>query len=951
MAGAVDGHNTAPAPASSAWCEWKAREPAAAAAGVGPAPGDGRRGGLLQRLHAAVSSALYRFFLGLGCLVADRPAATMACCLLLTGLCCTGFARLREESRPEYLYTPQNAESFAHRAFYEENFPYGSHNMQVYVIPAAGTDGVLSQPALQALLELHAELVDTEVEHNGETWGFADLCDKVEAGRCFNTSILQEWGFDSAAIAGDANILQTVNSMDRAEAELLMATVITAARGLLVTYIIAFGTADEEPTGERVDKATATAVLMAMHETLNRFPKNVIAASAQSQAYLDQEANRALDGDMVNMVLGYAALNTFTSVSFLRRNAAHNLTFSGMLSMMSIAMALASAYGTAILLGVPFSQAVAILPFILVGLGVDDAFVIVGEMRNVDPHLEMPVRKRISRSLARSGVAILATSFTDFFAFVSGVGSAVPAIRHASVYAAFGAFFDFFYQVTFFVAGLVYKGRANEKRICFPLPCIKMSDAAMETRMCSGGKKYDPDAPLPLEFFARRVLAPAVLHPIGKAVVLLVGVALTAVAAWQVPDVYTDFNYEWFAPSDSPLQAAFEVRDNVFEGPVGAAMIVTKQADIMAPERQRQLLSLVREARESDFVRTYFSWFEDFHADVLEPAKAVGGADALLQDPVAFYTAVCQYDLSRKTRAGISWGVNGARLASCLDRNLADAAALIADPPILASKALELYTIEDGTADTQTSNMEKAKAFAGEALSEFDAFAYHYSFLIYESYPVFRVEILKNVSIACACVFAVTLVMLANVASAIQVFLCVIAVDTWLVGFMGMVGLTYNAVTCINIVFAVGIAVDYTMHITHAFLHAHGTRQERAREALHTMGPSVMNGALSTLIGVMATAGSSAYVFRVFFLMMMATTMGAAFFGLAFVPALLSLVGSGISGGGGSAVTGGAASGGTGASPTHGDIPPGADEATKKSTAAAAADEAGDAGLIAAAAS
>jgi len=40
-----------------------------------------------------------------------------------------------------------------------------------------------------------------------------------------------------------------------------------------------------------------------------------------------------------------------------------------------------------------------------------------------------------------------------------------------------------------------------------------------------------------------------------------------------------------------------------------------------------------------------------------------------------------------------------------------------------------------------------------------------------------------------------------------------------------MVGLTYNAVTCLNIVFAVGIAVDYTMHITHSFLNATGTRQ------------------------------------------------------------------------------------------------------------------------------
>lgn len=44
------------------------------------------------------------------------------------------------------------------------------------------------------------------------------------------------------------------------------------------------------------------------------------------------------------------------------------------------------------LLGAPFSQAVAMLPFILVGLGVDDAFVIVGEIRNVDPHLVLPVK-------------------------------------------------------------------------------------------------------------------------------------------------------------------------------------------------------------------------------------------------------------------------------------------------------------------------------------------------------------------------------------------------------------------------------------------------------------------------------------------------------------------------------------------------------------------------------
>ena len=209
---------------------------------------------------------------------------------------------------------------------------------------------------------------------------------------------------------------------------------------------------------------------------------------------------------------------------------------------------------------------------------------------------------------------------TDFLAFMAGIGSAVPAIRHASLYAAFGAVFDFFYQVTFFVAGLVYKGRTQEAQREFPLCCLpvgnpacdphsllclvlahtcaasQVSDAAKDTVCISyPGKpprKYDPGAPLPMEVVARS-LAHAVLHPIGRLLVIATGIAVTAVAAWQVPmrlavlllhvricaafpnsllcqferyydathccrlqvpKVETNFNYEWFAAQDSPIR-------------------------------------------------------------------------------------------------------------------------------------------------------------------------------------------------------------------------------------------------------------------------------------------------------------------------------------------------------------------------------------------------------------
>lgn len=860
--------------------------------------------GILQRMHCAVAESLYRFFFGLGCFVADRPALTISGCLLLTAACCTGFAFITEETRPEYLYTPQDAESFAHRSFFEEHVPTWSRVMYVYVQPTAASVDLLSNEALLTLLDLHNSLTEASVEHDGRTISFTDSCTLVGPNQCYNNSVLETWDYSGAAIERDGDTRATLNARnpDLKAALLLMNPEVDSERKIVgvgawaMTFVIGYSV-------EEGSESAATALLLKMHDIVSRFSRDSITASSQSPEYLDQESDRALSEDLFNMTLGYIALSLFTSLSFFRRNPLHNLSFNGLISMLSIAMALASAYGMASLIGAPFSQAVAILPFILVGLGVDDAFVIVGEMRNVDPHLVLPVKERISKSLAHSGAAILVTSLTDFCAFISGVGSAVPAIRHASTYAALGAVFDFVYQVTVFVAGLVYKGRAVEARASFPLTCLPVSDVSAETRQCSGSppKKYDPEAPLPMETLANRVLAPAVLHPVGKVIVLLVGVALTAVAAWQVPKVETDFNYEWFAPPDSPLKEAFQMRDTHFGGPLGAAHVVTTQGDYLRPESQQQLLQLGETIKNDPFVATYFSWFEGFNAKVLQLSKAASGTD-LSQSPADFYAALCEYDRRNLTRGAIAWGVDGTRVESCLDRDLTDGDALVADPPILATR-FDIILILDGTATAAVDTMNQVKRYAGE-LSEFSAFAYHYSFLIYEGYAVFKAETLKNVGIACACVFVVTLVMLADLISAVQVFLCVLAVDVCLVGFMGMVGLTYNAVTCLNIVFAVGIAVDYTMHITHSFLNATGTRQERARAALHTMGPSVVNGALSTLIGVLATAGSSAYVFRVFFLMMTATTVAGAFFGLAFMPALLSLVGSSVSAGEGAGAHG-----------------------------------------------
>jgi Niemann-Pick C1 protein len=71
----------------------------------------------------------------------------------------------------------------------------------------------------------------------------------------------------------------------------------------------------------------------------------------------------------------------------------------------------------------------------------------------VQPYsLDLPTK--IGKTLATAGASITVTSLTDIFAFIIGSNTTLPALRNFCFYAAFGILFDFFFQVTWFVAWL-----------------------------------------------------------------------------------------------------------------------------------------------------------------------------------------------------------------------------------------------------------------------------------------------------------------------------------------------------------------------------------------------------------------------------------------------------------------------------------------------------------------
>ena len=76
-------------------------------------------------------------------------------------------------------------------------------------------------------------------------------------------------------------------------------------------------------------------------------------------------------------------------------------------------------------------------------------------------------------------------------------------------------------------------------------------------------------------------------------------------------------------------------------------------------------------------------------------------------------------------------------------------------------------------------------------------------------------------------------------------------------------GVTINVVSYFILVLAIGLLVDFLMHILLRYYESNGTtRHEKVKETLETMGASILLGAFTTFLGVIPLAFSTTLIFR-----------------------------------------------------------------------------------------
>lgn len=102
------------------------------------------------------------------------------------------------------------------------------------------------------------------------------------------------------------------------------------------------------------------------------------------------ESKKAVDRDVKKLVVGYLLIFVFSHIVLFKNSPVFSKTHLATGSIISIVMAIVSAFGLAQVFRVKFNLVVQTLPFILLGLGMDDTFVIMGayDSTNIDLSIE-----------------------------------------------------------------------------------------------------------------------------------------------------------------------------------------------------------------------------------------------------------------------------------------------------------------------------------------------------------------------------------------------------------------------------------------------------------------------------------------------------------------------------------------------------------------------------------
>ncbi|KAL3932659.1 MAG: hypothetical protein SGBAC_010745 [Bacillariaceae sp.] len=623
-------------------------------------------------------------------------------------------------------------------------------------------------------------------------------------------------------------------------------------------------------------------------------PGNTYRLEVFTERSFDDELERAIVRDIPLVPLIFVVMSLFTGFVFFRKNWIHSHCLLGFGAVCSVFLSIMVGYGSMFIIGVPFTSMTQIVPFVMFGIGLDDAFIIWGAFQRMDRSI--PILDRVHDTMEEVGVSIFVTTFTSVVAFGLGSLSVVPVVYWLCYYAAPTIFIDFIYQTTFFVALIVLDEQRVEakKRDCFTCLSAPQSDD-------------DEKEAVPQRSLADRFMswyADVLLNPVVKVVVLAVFCGMFAGLGYRASLLEQKFSYTDVLPDGSYVADFWGRFEDYTGGSAVSPFVVFRDVDQSDPLIRNQMVEYVNglvKLREVSEPPEFF-WVRDF--------EIFGSSDQLIATLLASLPGASgNYSTFATSSATVAQAMTQMTFEQQLDLFMAvpvyqqlyhTSIARDGNGKILASRTrIRMTELDQHSVTEQVDALENQRLISeAQAINsnsepeDWKFFTFIKMYYIWQFYTEAPNELVLTTILGVGAVSFISLLFIPHWSSIFFVapIIAILYVD--LLGFLQLCGVSINAVSYLSLVMSIGLLVDFLLHILLRFFESkETTRNAKVKDVMETMGASILVGGLSTFLGVLPLMFSKSDIFSIIFYSFLGLVVLGMSHGLIFLPVVLSLFG------------------------------------------------------------
>ncbi|XP_053400140.1 patched domain-containing protein 3-like isoform X2 [Mercenaria mercenaria] len=745
------------------------------------------------------------------------------------------------------------------------------------IIVKSKSGNILNRPELEEVKNIAENVLNiTASSENGNVIKFTDVC-AVTRGKC-NIEGDLFWSPAFLLAVDNNNVMYPEFTTSKTGTQSYASDIggkqtfdttgkyLTGMEFIKVSFMIRTdGSSFEEKASKWVDK---------FNEYMESYTSNQLDIGYGHFKSRDEELDKNVAGDITlfsitfTLMITYACLTTLSSRCTDQVGQRMNLGFAGILA---AGLAIVAGLGLCAAAGVTFVSIVGVMPFLIIGIGIDDMFILLSGLS--EAQTKFSVGDKMAETLRIAGVGITITSLTDLIAFMAGAGSTFVAVRNFCIYTGVSVIFCYINNLTLFASCLAINERRLDANRHF-MTCrriktkeqLRTEGASSKTVMCCGGtpptNRYEAEGYL--DKLPRWLIPKIVLKTPLKVIIILLFIGYLVAAIYGCIHMKQGLLLTNLVNEESYFYKFSKWDEEKFPRQSPVSFVIHGAYEYSKSQTKNMVDNLISDTQANRYFNDVFevNWLETYGSS----------AYYISTSETAFITGLYKF-------------INDPRYSRFENDVVIDST----KERITASR---VYVLSAKLEDSQDEGKMMLEARAIAEAATINCFAFSPYFVAFEQYVAILGQSLQSVGIALAAVFVITCIFMPHPVLILFVTIAVTMIMVGVFGFLLYIDVTLSAITMIHMILSVGFSIDFTAHICHGYMISMAqTRDERVKHSIDKTGAPIFHGAVSSLLGIFVLFFAKSYIFRTFGIVMAFVLLFGITHALLLLPVVLSWFG------------------------------------------------------------